>query len=632
MPGLWMSEGVIARVAQHVQQLEADVVVAGGGLSGVCAALAAARLGCRVILVQDRPVLGGNSSSEIRMHISGAEALMHGRRDGLDYRETGIIEELKLEEAVANPQRSAHVWDLVLWDAVKREANITLLLNTICDGAVVADDRLPPASDLVTSGTQGVDPVGAVRRIRYVLASRPSTEESFRIAGKYFIDCTGDGRLGFEAGADYRYGREGKSDYDEPLAPVAKGDGKVLGSSITFTARCYDRPMPFTPPSWVRRFTEEDLKYRSHKGLDYGHWWIEWGGQLDTIKDNEEIRDELLAIALGVWDHIKNGGNHGADNWALDWIGFVPGKRESRRFYGDHVLTQHDLQEAPLFADRVAYGGWPIDVHVPEGIDRPDERPNFAVRLNKAYSIPLRCLYSRNVVNMFMAGRNISASHVAFGSTRVMGTCALMGQAAGTAAGIAAIHDLPAARVCLQDPWMRQIQQQLIRDDAYLVEMAADDPLDLARTAAVSASSWTDGGEPAQVINGITRRLPGSENMWISEAGWPQRLSLVWQEPQDISLIELTLDTGLHRELRLSMSEAVAENSIRAPQPETLRDFILRLYEKDRVVATQKISGNYQRKLRIRFDQTVASDRLELEALGAWGVDHARLFEVRVYS
>ena len=162
--------------------------------------------------------------------------------------------------------------------------------------------------------------------------------------------------------------------------------------------------------------------------------------------------------------------------------------------------------------------------------------------------------------------------------------------------------------------------QQLIRDDAYLVEMAADDPLDLARTAAVSASSWTDGGEP-QVINGITRRLPGSENMWISEAGWPQRLSLVWQEPQDISLIELTLDTGLHRELRLSMSEAVAKNSIRAPQPETLRDLVLRLYRKDRVVATQKISGNYQRKLRIRFDETV----MIVWSLRRWalGGDHA---------
>ena len=625
-------QGVIAGVAQQEHRLEADIVVAGGGLSGICAALAAARMGCKVILIQDRPVLGGNSSSEIRMHISGAEALINRKRDGLDYRETGIIEELKLEEVVANPQRSAHIWDVVLWDAVIREPNITLLLNTICDGAAVTDDKLPPASDLVVSGTQGIDPMGSVRRIRYVHASRPSTEDAFIIEGKFFIDCTGDGRLGYEAGADFRYGREGKDDYGESLAPVDKGDGKVLGSSIMFTARRYDRPMPFTPPSWARKFTEEDLKYRNHQGLDYGFWWIEWGGQLDTIKDNERIRDELMAIALGVWDHIKNGGDHGADNWALDWIGFLPGKRESRRFYGDHVLTQRDVQEAPLFPDRIAYGGWPIDVHVPEGIDRPDERPNFAIGVNQPYCIPLRCLYSRNVTNMFMAGRNISTSHVAFGSTRVMGTCALLGQAAGTAAAIACKNDLPAARVCVEEPWLRQIQEQLLRDDCYLVEMAADDPSDLARQAVICASSWIAGGEPAQVTNGITRRLAGSENMWISEAGWPQSLSLTWSKPQTISLVELTLDTGLHRELRLSMSELIANRSIRGPQPETLRDFNLRLYQGDRMVAERQIRGNYQRKLRIRLDDQVSGDRLELEALAAWEVDHARLFEVRVYS
>jgi len=620
------------KTVDTIHDLDVDVAVMGGGMAGVCAALAAARLGARVVLVQDRPVLGGNASSEIRMHISGAEALIYRLKDGLDYRESGILEELKLEEAVRNPQRAAFMLDLVLWEAVKREPNITLLLNTAVDAAEVEEATLPPPNDLVRSGTQGKAPFGPIRRITTAYARRTSTEDVFRIKAAYYIDATGDGRLGAVAGADFRYGREGKDEYGESMAPVEREDGKVLGSSLLFTARRYDHPVPFVKPSWARTFTEEDLRLRSHRDLDYGYWWVEWGGQLDTVKDNEAIRDELLAIVMGVWDHIKNGGDHGAENWALDWIGMVPGKRESRRFLGDHVLTQKDLLDAVLFPDRVAYGGWPIDIHPPEGIDRPDERPNFSHGLTQPYSIPLRSLYSRNIVNMFMAGRDISASHVAFSSTRVMGTCALIGQAAGTAAAIAALNNLPAARACVDQPWLEQIQRRLVRDDAYLIDFDGRDPADLAQKARVEASSWTAGGEPAQVINGVTRRTKGGENMWISEAGFPQRLMLRWSCPVPVRKVELTLDTGLHRELRLSMSEAVAKRSIRGPQPETISDFAVRLYQGDRLVAERAAFGNYQRKVRLDFQETFECTHLEFEARKAWGVDCARLFEVRVYD
>lgn len=615
----------------RVQTLDADVAVLGGGVAGVCAALAAARIGARVVLVQDRPVLGGNASSEIRMHISGAEALIYRLKDGLDYRETGIIEELKLEEVVRNPQRAAFMLDLVLWEAVQKEPNITLLLNTACVDARTEAATLPPPSDLIRSGVHAPGPVGPIRRIVEAIADRHSTEDRFHIRAAYYIDATGDGRLGAAAGADFQYGREGRDEYGESLAPVEKPDGKVLGSSLLFTARRYDQPMPFRAPQWARTFTEEDLRLRSHRDLDYGYWWVEWGGQLDTIKDNERIRDELLAIVMGVWDHIKNGGDHGADNWALDWIGVVPGKRESRRFIGDHVLTQRDVQEAPLFADRVAYGGWPIDIHPPEGIDRPDERPNFAVGLDQPFSIPLRSLYSRNITNMFMAGRDISASHVAFGSTRVMGTCALIGQAAGTAAAFAAMNRLPAARACVDEPWLSHIQHRLVRDDAYIIEFAGRDPMDHAQHAHIDATSWIGGCEPQQIINGVTRRTAQSENRWVSEAGFPQTLSLQWDVPVPVELVELTLDTGLHREMRLSMSEAVAKRTIRGPQPETLSDFTVRIYDGDRLVAERTLEGNYQRKLRLPFEAKQCT-RLELEARKAWGVESAHVFEVRVYG
>src|SRR5262249_22186197 len=156
---------------------------------------------------------------------------------------------------------------------------------------------------------------------------------------KICCDCTGDSRLGLETGADMRHGREARAEFNETLAPE-KADAQTLGSSILFTSRQYDGPMPFTPPKWARKVSKDHLRFRSTKSWEYGYWWIEWGGHLDTIRDNEQVRFERLSIVLGVWDYIKNSGNHPESaNWAMDWLGMIPGKRGSRRLNGDHVLT-----------------------------------------------------------------------------------------------------------------------------------------------------------------------------------------------------------------------------------------------------------------------------------------------------
>src|SRR5262245_36875381 len=218
-------------------ELHTDFVVVGGGLSGVCAALAAARKGRRVVLLQDRSVLGGNASSEIRMHTVGAD--IHGRRPGA--RESGLIEELRLEDAARNPHRSYSQWDLLLYEKVTAERNITLFLDTDCTGCAV--ETLPSGQ----------------RRIRSVEAVRNSTEEIFTIHADTFADCSGDGRLGFEAGADFTIGREAKSAHGESLA-LDQADKQTLGSSIMFTARKYDTPQPFRAPSWVRRFQKHEFK------------------------------------------------------------------------------------------------------------------------------------------------------------------------------------------------------------------------------------------------------------------------------------------------------------------------------------------------------------------------------------
>ena len=298
-------------------ELSCDILVAGGGPAGVPCALAAARGGAQVILCQDRPVLGGNASSEVRMHIVGADASGNRGRDNAlqtETREGGIIEEVRLETAVHNIQRSSSMLDLILYDLCRAEPNLTLMLNT----RVTAAEK------------QG-------ERITHAVAERQSTEDRFRIAAEVFVDCTGDGQLGLSAGAPFCHGRESRDEFGETLA-ADEADGKTLGSTLLFQARRFEHPVSFTAPTWARTFTEDDLKLRPHgtagidRGLEYGYWWVEWGGTLDTIKDNESIRDELLAIMLGIWDHIKNGGDHGADNWVLDWFGFLPGKRESRRF------------------------------------------------------------------------------------------------------------------------------------------------------------------------------------------------------------------------------------------------------------------------------------------------------------
>ncbi len=588
------------------KNLDADVVVVGGGMAGVCAAIAAARNGASVVLIQDRPVLGGNSSSEIRMHIVGADC--HGSRNDTDARETGILEELRLECAVRNPQRSASMWDLLLYEWVKREPNIVLLLNTSCIGVKMASENLIDA----------------------VIALRNSTEDLFTVRGKVFIDCSGDGRLGAEAGAEFRKGREGRDEFGESLAPP-KPDNKTMGSSILFITRKHDRPMPFKPPNWIRKFPRcEDLPYRAHSSWEYGYWWVEWGGELDTIKDNERIRDELLAIALGVWDHIKNSGLHPeSENWALEWIGFLPGKRESRRFIGDYILTQHDLQRGEVFEDGVAYGGWPIDLHPPEGIDTK-EPPNIAVKV-PLYNIPFRCLYSRNIDNLLFAGRNISATHVAFGSTRVMGTCSVMGQAVGTAAALCVRYNCTPRE--LGKEAIKDLQQLLLKQDAYIIGVSNSDPYDLARMAEVKASSETKGCEAVNVINGIHRGVYERKNRWASDPTqpMPQWLELHFREPKRIREVHLTFDTGLNRELTLSFSDWTNRRMIWGPQPETVRDYELQVLYGDSAKTVVKVEGNYQRKQVHQFEPQLATG-IRLIVQSTNGDNSAKVFEVRVYE
>lgn len=456
-----------------------DLLVVGGGMAGLCAAIAAARNGVKVGLVQDRPVFGGNASSEIRVRPAGAA------RNLAWARETGIIEELMLEDLATNHARSNSHWDLILFNAVKREPNITTFLNT---------------------RVREVNAGGKKRRILSVRACQLATEKEFTFTASHYADCTGDATVGFLAGADFRYGCEPRAEYREPLAPV-QGGGISLGATIGILARDTGRPAPYKAPDWVKPYRKpEDFgpgrgPSRGGYGKEFeGWWWLSVGHPYHQVHDTEAVRDELLRHVLGAWDYIKNHAPNRAEaaNHVLEWVGMVPGKRESRRLMGDVVLTEQDCHQDRQWPDRVCYAGWDIDLHVRGNILNTADPPERAlVDRNYRYwitvapfTLPLRCFYSRNIENLWMAGRDISVSHVALGPVRVQSTTASHGQAVGSAAAYAIRHNLTPREAA--DPKGRhiaRIQQGLLRDDLRIPGLRNEDPDDLALRAKARADS-----------------------------------------------------------------------------------------------------------------------------------------------
>ena len=610
----------------ETHELKCDVLVAGGGPAGVPCAIAAARNGAKVILCQDRAVLGGNASSEVRMHIVGADA-SGGRGVELETeaREGGIIEEIRLETAVRNPQRSASMLDLILYEKCRAEENLTLMLNTTVVGVEKEGSRITRAE-----------------------AHRQSTEDRFLIDADVFVDCTGDGRLGVEAGAAYSTGREAKEEFGESRGQ-AVADDKTLGSTLLFQARKYDESMPFVAPPWVRTFTEDDLKLRPHaspgvdRGLEYGYWWVEWGGTMDTIKDNEQIRDDLLGIMLGVWNHIKNDGDHGAENWALSWFGFLPGKRESRRFIGQHILNENEILECHDFHDAIAFGGWSLDTHPPEGVDAIDQPPCDQPRVPHLYGIPLRSCVSKDVDNLMFAGRNISATHIGFSSTRVMATCAAIGQGVGVSAALAVSDGILPKDLASSEEAITAIQQTLLRDDAFLVGVTNQDELDLAPQAAVSATSEASEHPGKNVTSGQSRAVHGEGGVpedrttpgthrWISQT-LPASLELRWPSPVEVSEIDLVFDTGMHRPLTLSHSDAyVQKMTWGRPQPETVKDYVIEGEVEGRWIALYEVTGNYLRHRRHTVDPGGQVSAVRVTVSATNGIDHARICEIRAYA
>ena len=612
---------------KRYQEVSYDIVVVGGGMAGLCAAISAARHGANVALVHARPVLGGNASSEIRIHISGADQSLRQT----DYAESGLLYELMLENKSRNDTFNYSIWDMVLFEAAKNEKNLTVYLN--CPMFDCSVD-----GDIITS----------------ISCFQETTELTLKISAPLFVDATGNGTLGYFAGADYTQGSESNKEYGEPHAPDHPNNER-MGNTILMKAVDTGHPVKYEPPAFVKKLTEHQLRYRVHSktmkvdasmapdpeewlrlsacscaAVDYGYWWLElMGDGDDIIPDYEKIRDDLMAYAYGLWDHIKNGGQHGAENFALEWVGALPGMRESRRLLGDYVLNECDILEHRQFDDAVAYGGWCVDLHAPHGLLDFDVLPSDCHHFTGVYTIPYRSYYSRNIRNLFLAGRDISTSKLGLASTRILGCCAVGGQAVGTAAALCVkYHVLPRELA----PHIPEVQQLLLKDDAFLPNILNQDEKDFARKATFTASSAKSNGTPQNVVNGVSRKLGDKTNAWISNglSANGETLCMKLDAPHTISELRLTFDSNFAYPIRVTMSaNRQAQQRIGVP-PELVKDYTITAFRNGKAVYTKEIKDNHQRHNVVAIPPTEC-DTIEFRFTATNGATDVTVYEVRAY-
>lgn len=455
------------------QELDFEIVVVGAGIAGLCAATAAARAGVKTALISDRPVLGGSANSEIRVPPIGAANPFAN----LFARETGILEEIWLNIAQKSAGINSIPWgkvDEAYFDLALSEPNLETFLNTS-----VFDLELDHGGITSVKGLQ----------LR--------SEKIIKFNAKVFIDCSGDGVVGYLAGADYRIGRESRDDFNEADAPV-ESDRGTMGATLLFTSVDRGHEVSFKAPKWALDLKSlstlidpekmvNRLFYKLGCGNYYGFWWAEYGGQIDSIHDDDKVIMHTRKLIYGLWDYVKNSGKF--DNVArqdIDWIAYLPGKREARRLLGPVIVTSNHLLEQHEFEDKIAYTGWTIDTHPPRGY------MSFApgskhIHLPAVSDIPLRCLFSRNIKNLWFAGRNVSASHEGLGSLRVIATGGVMGQAAGEAAAYAFRNNLSPRQIV--DGHIAELQRLLVRNDQSITAYCLQEKDNLAQNAHVSASS-----------------------------------------------------------------------------------------------------------------------------------------------
>ncbi|MHC4432214.1 MAG: FAD-dependent oxidoreductase [Planctomycetota bacterium] len=472
-----------------------DLVVVGGGIAGTCASINAARRGVRVALIQDRPVLGGNNSSEVRVWLGGETNFDPYPRIG------DIVAELEpARRAHYGPTNTADLYeDQKRIDLVRAEENLSLFLNY-------------RANQVETKGNE----------ITAVIAQHTRTGRRFRFAARYFADCTGDGCIGYLAGADYEMTLDGH-----------------MGRCNLWNVIDTGKPVSFPRCPWALDLSDKPFP---DKELNLGGWYWESGFYTDPIEKGEHIRDLNFRAMYGAWDALKNARGL-YPNHKLNWAAYISGKRESRRLLGDIVLTKEDIVHNVVYPDRCVPATWSIDLHLPDPrYDKGFEGDEFVSKayythFEKPYWIPYRCLYSRNIQNLFMAGRDISVTHEALGAVRVMRTCGMMGEVVGMATSLCKKHNTTPRGVYTDH--FGELKNMMVGEDtaAWLRRAGRN----LALDAEVSVSSNYDVNKyPKKYINDGHYDTKDNKLRWVSNASeLPDYITFSWPQPQNISAVRI---------------------------------------------------------------------------------------------
>lgn len=580
---------------------EWDYVVVGAGPGGVGAAISAARNGLKVALICGRPHPGGNASEESGVGFDGG-ALYH-----LGYHETGISDEVKRTREKYNTS-----WQKAIEMLLSAEPNITLFENEMCIAAECEDNII-----------KSIECINTV------------TLKKTRFRSKLFAECTGDGWLGYYAGAKYRLGRESKREFNEEFAPETPdtltmsgclSDTKAdVGRFLGFYLAEVENEVEFNAPDWAVKLPV--ALHRKPELMYMTEWWMENSNDFDDLYDSEFARDEFVRLVIGYYDWLKNSYENKQDfaNRQMRYISLHLSKRENRRLIGDYILNQNDFDGKTKFPDAISYSGWKIDVHHPRGIYSGEEGPFCVDQIVPITPIPYRCLYSCNIKNLFVASRCSSFSHVGLGSPRVESTVNTLGQVVGVAAYLCKKHNcLPRD---IYEKHIKELQQLLLKQDQTIFGLLNEDENDLALTATVNADSEDkeSGGFAKNVINGVNRAHPEEVNAWISDCkdGLPQSITLTLKESENVSEIHITADTDL----------AYPRSSTRAfvPYDFTATHLTAECFDGEKWIKVFEIKDNYRRKIIAKFEP-LKTEKVRVTVHATTGADCAKLNEIRIYG
>lgn len=608
-----------------------DFVVIGAGPGGIPAAVSAARAGLKTALINSRPHIGGNSSDEGTIGYDGAACHNPGMC------ETGIANEIK------NTKWHYDItWQKAAELLTENESNLTVFNNMLCVDARVENNKILSAVCVDTLTLQKTE-----------------------FSAKFFADCSGDGWLGYFSGAEYRIGREARCETGEQLAPRTAdtltmsgcicGITKEGNKKRSFYAEDTGKPVDFILPDFAVKLPEGDKLFRKAEAKNIAEWWLENSNDYDDLFDAEYSRDTLIRLALGYFDWLKNSDatREKMRNYELKELALYNSKRENRRIIGDYVLTQNDCTEKTKFDDAVSYSGWAIDLHHPKGIFSGEEGvfyKNIAVGITE---IPYRCLYSKNIGNLFVASRCASFTHIALGTARVESTLATLGQVVGTAAWFCVKNEMTPREV--GKSYITQLKQRLLKDDLTVPHTVNEDDDDLARNATVTATAKSDfeplesindnfirihghldieklktdaSGNilssccPENIINGKIRGTLTESNAWYCDTGVPQSVTLSLEKPSVISQVRITADTDL-------VYPSVA---FRKPRfyPKTATELSVEVYSNNNWHNVGNVKDNFLRKIVVNFDP-IKAERVRVTVMKSTGESIAKIIEVRIY-